>query len=226
MAFGIRLETDSGRVQIDSDTPGSGILVTNSGTGTSVPITPNTNELRFARPSNRTVTSEIAFRLLSSTGLSLVDSTGATVTCDWVTGVWANSTTVATTGDYGIQVNNSDGDLAFDSRAYNGNGGFGITNFVDNNMITAAANNDPNNGINLNTRISNDINAYYLMNPTFFQPALGSLSGPNFFGYVFRPATGVHWLGRTITGGFGFPPTQTSRYSTNPTVLYGEAGSV
>lgn len=216
MGFGIRFETTNGQVQIDSETTGSGFIVTNSGTSSTLGL-PAAGEMTFARPNVRTSTTTIAYAALGGT---FVNPAGTAVTCDWIRGIWANDSSVTpSSSGYGLQVYNSDGELAFDSNMYNGNGGFGVTDYVASGTITPTADNDPNGGIATSTVISTDLNAYYDMSDT--NRTSFPFQGDTFTGYVFRPATGVHWLGYSDAAGFGFPPTTIRSYSTNPTIFYG-----
>ena len=221
--YGIRFFGSGDYAQIDSESTGTGFIVRSSGTSSALGL-PATGEQTFARPNVRSSTVTIAYQALSTTpGFTpgFYDTAGNAVVCDWIRGVWADSLTASTTGD-GLQVYNSSNQLAFDSEAYNGNGGFGITNYVTSGTITPQPNNDVNNGIGVGTVISTDLNAYYDMGRT------GRLSGftNRYAGYVFRPVTGVHWLGSSTI--MGLPPfgVTTTSYSTNPTIFYGEAGSV
>lgn len=220
MTYGILIKNDSGDVQIDTNTPGRGIIVRDSGTTSStnrtISLVTNEKRLVFARPTNRTTGSEeIAWNPLGND--AFVDQDGNATYCDYVVGVWADTVQGTPSGDYGIQLYNSDGELAFDSRLFNGNGGFGITNFIQPGTAPASA--------PFNSPISTDRTKYYLMNHTFRSEFAGDIT---YFGYLFQnqsgsASTGVHWIGRQDIGGIG-GGTVTS-YATNPTVLLGEVPS-
>lgn len=220
MTYGILIKNSSGDVQIDTNTPGKGIIVRDSGTTSSsnrtLSFVANEKRLIFARPTNRTTGSEeIAWNPLGND--AFVDQSGNATYCDYIVGIWADTVQGTPSGDYGLQLYNSDGELAFDSRLFNGNGGFGITSFIQPGTAPAAA--------PFNSPISTDRNKYYLMNHTFRSAFAGNIT---YFGYLFQnqsgsASTGVHWIGRQDVGGFG-GQTQTS-YATNPTVLLGEVPS-
>ena len=221
MTYGILIKNDSGDVQIDTNTPGKGIIVRDSGTTSSTNRTlsfvANEKRLIFARPTNRTTGSEeIAWNPLGND--AFVDQDGNATYCDYVVGVWADTVQGTPSGDYGLQLYNSAGELAFDSRLFNGNGGFGITNFIQPGTAPASA--------PFNSPISTDRTKYYLMNHTFRSEFAGNIT---YFGYLFQNQSsqavsrGVHWIGRQDVGGFG--GSSVTNYATNPTVLLGEVPS-
>ena len=220
MTYGILIKNLNGDVQIDTDTPGKGIIVRDSGTTSSsnrtLSFVANEKRLIFARPTNRTTGSEeIAWNPLGSD--AFVDQAGNVTYCDYIVGIWADTVQGTPSGDYGLQLYNSDGELAFDSRLFNGNGGFGITSFIQPGTAPAAA--------PFNSPISTDRNKYYLMNHTFRSEFAGNIT---YFGYLFQnqsgsASTGVHWIGRQDIGGFG--GGSVTNYTTNPTVLLGEVPS-
>ena len=222
MTYGILIKNSSGDVQIDTNTPGRGIIVRDSGTTSStnrtISLVTNEKQLIFARPTNTSTGSEeIAFNYFGND--AFVDQSGNATYCDYVIGVWADTVQGTPSGDYGIQLYNSDGELAFDSRLFNGNGGFGITSFIQPGVAPASA--------PFNSPISTDRTKYYLMNHTSRFAGIGNTV--TYFGYLFQNQSsqsvsrGVHWIGKQEIEGFGGTP-QTS-YSTNPTVLLGEVPS-
>ena len=221
MTYGLLIKNDNGDVQIDTNTPGKGIIVRASGTTSSsnrtIPLVANEKRLVFARPTNRTTGSEeIAWNPLGND--AFVDQSGNATYADYVVGVWADTVQGTPSGDYGLQLYNSDGELAFDSRLFNGNGGFGITDFIQPGTAPASA--------PFNSPISSDRNKYYLMNHTSYTSFGGNTT---YFGYIFQNGSGsisigVHWIGRQDIAGFGGLPPQTN-YATNPTVLLGEVPS-
>ena len=225
MTYGILIKNSSGDVQIDTNTPGKGIIVRDSGTTSStnrtISLVTNEKQLVFVRPTNRTTGSEeIAWDRFGND--SFVAEDGSATYVDYIIGVWADTVQGTPSGDYGLQLYNSDGELAFDSRLFNGNGGFGITNFIQPGTAPTTA--------PFNSPISTDRDKYYLVNHTARFAGFGNAL--TYFGYIFSntnsgsQSQGVHWIGKQVVEGFGGPgSTPTTTYSTNPTILLGEVPS-
>ena len=135
MTYGIQLNTSNGNIQIDSNTSGKGLIVVDSGSATSLPSAVNLNDVFvFARPSTASGNNYLAVErgTANSNGEQTVafkKSDGTALTVDYITAKVSTAQT-ATSSGYGVQIFNSEGDLAFDSWLYTGDGGFGITDFV------------------------------------------------------------------------------------------------
>ena len=94
MTYGILIKNDSGDVQIDTNTPGKGIIVRDSGTTSAsnrtISFVANEKRLIFARPTNRTTGSEeIAWNPLGND--VFVDQAGNATYCDYIVGIWADT---------------------------------------------------------------------------------------------------------------------------------------
>lgn len=137
MGYGIRIESGNGSLQIDSDTTNVGTIITDVISSSSeVTYDPET-QLVFARPASGTGVS-IAVGLSTGTttnGDGTVTRTFRTpsgnnslVSMEILLVEFANNLTASTTG-YGIQIFNSSNELAFDSEALGGDGGFNITDY-------------------------------------------------------------------------------------------------
>jgi len=144
---------------------------------------------------------------------------------NYIVAKWSNEQTAGNSG-YGLQVYNSDGDLAFDSGLYNNNGGIGIIAFAAQQTLSGYG------SFGITSRMSTNTTKYYSMNGSY---ATGNDS--IFFGLEFNKSTstangsggeGVYWLSYftsyTMSGGtFG----TFSSYLSNFTPRFiAEGGSV
>lgn len=232
MAYGISFETANGNVQIDSDTTNTGLIVlSSSASSTTVTFDPQ-KELVFAKPASTTYTNQkVAIRYPTNYSWSgagtftFEEPDGTAVAMDYIVAKWSNEQTASTSG-YGVQVYNSDGDLAFDSGLYTGSGGIGIIAFAAQQTLSGYG------SFGVTSRMSTDTTKYYSMNGSY---AAGSDS--IFFGLEFNKSTstangsggvGVYWLSYftsyTMSGGsFG----TFSSYLSNFTPRFiAEGGSV
>ena len=129
MTYGIQLNTSNGNIQIDSNTNGKGLIVVDSGSATSLPSAVNLNDVFvFARPSTASGNNYLAVErgTANSNGEQTVafkKSDGTALTVDYITAKVSTAQT-ATSSGYGVQIFNSEGDLAFDTGLYTGDGGF------------------------------------------------------------------------------------------------------
>ena len=232
MAYGISFETANGNVQIDSSTTNTGLIVLASAASSSTVTFDPQKELVFAKPASTTYTNQkVAIAYPSTYGWSgsgtftFAEPDGTAVLMNYIIAKWSNEQTASTSG-YGLQVYNSDGDLAFDSSLYTGDGGIGVIAFAVQQSLSGYG------SFGVTSRMSTDITKYYSMNGSY---AAGS--DTIFFGIEFNNSTstangsggkGVYWLSYftqyTMSGGnFG----SFSSYIANFTPRYiAEGGSV
>ena len=136
MSYGIQIISGNGNTQIDSNTSGTGLIVIDSGTSTSTPSRVNLDhDFVFIRPTATTGNNYVTVSrgTADSNGdyfISFTRPDGSAINCDFIIAQTAIVQTQSS-GGYGIQIFNPDGDLAFDSGLYTGDGGFGITSFLD-----------------------------------------------------------------------------------------------
>lgn len=218
MAYGASVLGGNGFVQLDSSTTNSGLTIIDAGSissSGSITFTKSTQFL-FCRPtSSSTTTIGLTQTSSGSTTTSqtfeIRNRQGSRVPVDYVLGQFSSSLS-ATTSGYGIQVFNSDGDLAFDSEQYNGDGGFGLTDYVPDGTFAGYYN-----------FIDNDQTKYALMNGTF------AYQTTSFIGIVYSGSastapyssgTGIYYLGYiTIFNGASYFPNWGS-------IFLGQGGSV
>lgn len=135
MSYGIHIESGNGNVQVDSSTSGKGLIVIDSGTSTTTSRLDPDKVLVFAKPSSSSGNILIGCTRTTedSNGeinLQFKDLNLNSVTCDFIIAKVSNEQTQSSSG-YGVHVFNSEGDLAFDSGLFTGDGGFGVTDFLD-----------------------------------------------------------------------------------------------
>ncbi len=232
MAYGISFETANGNVQIDSATTNTGLIVLDAAaSSTTVTFDPQ-KELVFAKPASTTYTNQkVGIRYTQSYSWSgsgtftFEEPDGTAVAMNYIVAKWSNEQTASSSG-YGVQVYNSDGDLAFDSGLYTGDGGIGIIAFAVQQSLSGYGK------FGITSRMSTDITKYYSMNGTY---ANGNDSV--FFGLEFNNSTstaggsgglGVYWLSYftnyTFSGGtFGTYSSYLSNFSPR---FIAEGGSV
>lgn len=204
MGYGISFETANGNVQIDSDTTNTGLIVISSAaSATTVSFDPQ-KELLFAKPASTTYTNQkLALRnpssyIYGSSGtFTFEDASGNAVNTNYILAKWSNEQT-ASSSDYGIQVYNSDGDLAYDSGLYTGDGGIGIISYAAQQTLSGYGQ------VSTTSRMSTDTDKYYSLNGSY---AFGN--SPTFLGLDFvKTATysagvGVYWHAQINLGSFG-----------------------
>jgi len=217
MGYGISFETANGNVQIDSDTTNTGLIVISSAaSATTVSFDPQ-KELLFAKPASTTYTNQkLALRnpssyIYGSSGtFTFEDASGNAVNTNYILAKWSNEQT-ASSSDYGIQVYNSDGDLAYDSGLYTGDGGIGIISYAAQQTLSGYG------GSSATSRMSTDTSKYYSMNGSF-----ASGNSNTFLGLEFNKdasagaGEGVYWwsiinLG-SFFGGIIYIPNFTPRF--------------
>ncbi len=217
MGYGISFETANGNVQIDSSTTNTGLIVISSAaSATTVSFDPQ-KELLFAKPASTTYTNQkLALRnpssyIYGSSGtFTFEDASGNAVNTNYILAKWSNEQT-ASSSDYGIQVYNSDGELAYDSGLYTGDGGIGIISYAAQQTLSGYG------GSSATSRMSTDTSKYYSMNGSF-----ASGNSNTFLGLEFNKdanagaGVGVYWwsiinLG-SFFGGIIYIPNFTPRF--------------
>jgi len=219
MAYGISYETPNGNVQIDSDTTNTGLIVISSAASATTVTFNSTKEILFAKPSSTTYTRQyLALRLVSGSSYRFEDISGNLVNTEYILAKWSNEQTTSASG-YGLQVFNVDGDLAYDSTLYTGNGGIGIVAYAPQHTLSGAGSSSTS------SLIDSDPDLYYSMNQTF---AIGSSS--QFIGYEFvkdasvGQGIGTYWLAYLVFD-TGFGSTTISLPNFTPTFV-AEGGSI
>ena len=220
MSYGIEINTANGNTQIDSNTNGKGLIVTDSGTSSETPLIDLNEVLVFIKPSgtgNRAVT---AIRTTADSNgnqkLQFKNHNYGSINCDFIIAKVSNVQTESSSG-YGVQIFNTEGDLAFDSGLYTGDGGFGITDFVQ-----------AYEGSGQNSLISTSTDNYVLANSLIWVTQQGPLQG---FNYV-TSHTSVSYASQNgiyFFGAFKFGTAPNFQYQTIPNlgaIFIAETGSV
>lgn len=220
MSYGIKIFSANGNIQLDSSTTNSGVIVVDSAASSQTVDAVVNEELVFAKPVATGSQITMAWKAGTSgsynpannTTFTFRNSYGTAMNCSYIKVKVASELTASTSG-FGIQVYNEDADLAFDSGLYNGNEGFGVTDFVPGGGFNGAYN-----------FIDNDIDKYCLMNPTYVA------SSSSFRGYIYKNTTstttpytsgkGIYFLGYVMFFG------QTYYFPNLGCILIGEGGSV
>ena len=221
MAYGIQIFSANGNIQLDSSTSNSGLIVVDTAASAQTVDAILDKELVFAKPvatgsavvMGWSAGTNGSYNPAVNTTFTFRNSYGTTINCSYIKVKVASELTASTSG-YGLQVYNEDGDLAFDSGLYDGDKGFGITDFVKGG--------DFNGYYNF---IDDDIDKYCLMNLTY---AAGSSMG--FRGYIYKNNTstsapytsgiGIYYLG------FIMIMNQSYSFPNFGCILVGEGGSV
>jgi len=223
MTYGIQIDTGNGNVQIDSNTNGKGLIVVDSGTASTLPSALNLDDVFvFARPTATVGQNYLAVErgTPNSNGeqtISFKKSDGTALNVDYIITKVSTAQTASTTG-YGVQIFNSDGDLAFDSGLYTGDGGFGVTDFLGSRQ-----------GSGQYDLISTADRNYALINSTNHE--LETEVGLHLF-FVFVSTTNASYSQKGIyfAGRFQFQPLGSPiQYQAIPNlgaILIAEAGSV
>ena len=220
MSYGIQIFSANGNIQLDSSTTNSGVIVVDSAASSQTVDAVVNEELVFAKPVATGSQITMAWKAGTSgsynpavnTTFTFRNNYGTAMNCSYIKVKVASGLTASTSG-FGIQVYNEDADLAFDSGLYNGNEGFGVTDFVPGGGFNGAYN-----------FIDNDIDKYCLMNPTYVA------SSSSFRGYIYKNTTstttpytsgkGIYFLGYIMLFG------QTYYFPNLGCILIGEGGSV
>jgi hypothetical protein len=133
MAYGIRIESGNGSLQIDSDTTNVGLIVIDKISSSSSITYDTSKDLIFARPASGGGSVSVGLSINSNTGsitrtFRTPNGNNTLTNMEIIKARFAKQTTAATSG-YGLQIFNADGDLAFDSEGYNGDAGLNITHY-------------------------------------------------------------------------------------------------
>ncbi len=144
MSYGIEIKNANDNVVIDSETSNTGFVIIDAGTSNSITSINLEEEFLFVKPNATSGNYNIALHRTSGNfgenqAITFRENSGSAISCDCVRGKFANTLTVSS-GGYGLQIFNSEGDLAFDSGLYGGDGGFGITNYFPNQSMNGAHN--------------------------------------------------------------------------------------
>ena len=227
MAYGLRLVDGNGTVQIDSDSTNSGILVTSAGSGSTLTNVDLDNELIFARPTTTIQNIEICMENTTGNTWRFRNYAGTNLNVSWIRARWANSYTTPGTGGYGIHIYNSEGELAFDSTVFTGDGGFGVTEY----WPTASGNGGIPSVALTGDPVTTDASQYAYMNNAIrdYTDAMNF----NIGAWRFQQTTsggntvGIYWVGRlsfVIDPGVLNILQQFNVIS--PEMFFGEGGSV
>jgi hypothetical protein len=222
MAYGVQIFSANGNIQVDSSTSNSGLIVIDAAASSQTVSAVLDKELVFAKPvaTGAQITMGWSgsgtgggYDPAVNTTFTFRNISGTAINCSYIKVKVANELTASTSG-YGLQVYNDDGDLAFDSGLYNGDEGFGITDFVKGG--------DFNGYYNF---IDSDIDKYCLMNLTY---AMGA--GFGYRGYVYKNTTntsapmtsgkGIYYLGYLMIF------NQSYSFPNFGCILVGEGGAV
>jgi len=182
MAYGIIFETANGNVQIDSTTTNTGLIILSSVASSQTVTFDQSKEFCFARPASTTYTGEIKIALRSISGSSFGLQTyyfeepdGTKVNTNYILGKWANEQ-ISSSGGYGVQIFNAEGDLAYDSGLYTGDGGLGLVAFWPQGQLSGYG------SIGTTSQMTTDYTLFANMNGT---AGLAS-SQESYYGNVFK----------------------------------------
>lgn len=179
MAYGIQTFDASGRVQFDTSRANdTGLVVVDAGTGLSVSnvpddarvfvnLQPTSGNIGFVTQNSSGST--ISFYGTATSEAGPFDTTEP-VSVNYIVARPASAVTYSGT-DYGYQCFNGDGDVLFDSRYLNGDGGFGIVGYSepqehDGDTFSAATGSGPSDNL-----ITSDKDAYVDIANTFIGTA-------------------------------------------------------
>lgn len=184
MTYGLKVFAANDILLIDSTLSNVGLQIVDSGS-TSTFTDLDYQDLIFIRPT--AVISDLCLvRTYTSGGSASLRraSTGALVAANFIrcrrsTNLVAGGTS-ALVGDYGLQVLNASGDVAFDSRAFhNNNIGLSVVGFVGQRTTTSA-----------NRLITSNLNHYVLMNWSY-------RASSSYWGGIERNTGGLYYNGNT-----------------------------
>ena len=216
MGYGIEILTGNGNLQINSDYTDSGFIVIDKFSSTTTINYDRSKDLIFARPASGGGNVTVGLSTTTATGVvtrTFQDTSGSSVNMEVIKGRFCSELTAST--GYGLQVFNSDGDLAFDSGNFTGDGGFNLTDYIPTFQ--------ENGQVSLGDPMTTDGRKFVNMDTTFIDN-----SGDGFYiQYIFRDAgtsEGIFFESYfNVTFEFGTVASFLSNY--NP-ILIGEGGSV
>jgi len=216
MSYGIEILSGNGSLQLNSDYPDSGFIVIDKFSSTSTITYDRSKDLVFARPASGGGNVFVGLSNTTATGSvtrTFQDTSGNSVNMEVIKGRFCSELTASS--GYGLQIFNSDGDLAFDSGKFTGDGGFNITEYIPPLQV--------NGQIDLSNPITTDGRKFVNMDTTDIDN-----SGDGFYVlYSFRDAgtsEGIFFncfFNLTFEGGV----ISSFVYNFNP-ILIGEGGSV
>jgi len=216
MGYGIEILTGNGSLQINSDYTDSGFIVTDKISSTSTVTYDRSKDLVFARPASGGGIVFVGLSITTATGSvtrTFQDTSGSSVNMEVIKGRFCSELTASS--GYGLQIFNSDGDLAFDSGQFTGDGGFNLTDYIPSTQV--------NGQISLSSPLTADGRKYANMDTTAIDN-----SGDGFYiQYCFRDSgtdDGIFfesYFNLTFEGG-----TIASFLSNYNPILLGEGGSV
>lgn len=216
MTYGIEILSGNGSLQLNSDYPDSGFIVIDKFSSTSTITYDRSKDLVFARPASGGGNVFVGLSNTTATGSvtrTFQDTSGTSVNMEVIKGRFCSELTASS--GYGLQIFNSDGDLAFDSGQFTGDGGFNLTEYIPALEL--------NGQINLSNPITTDGRKFVNMDTTDIDN-----SGDGFYVlYSFRDAgtsEGIFfesYFNVTFEGG-----TIASFISNFNPILIGEGGSV
>lgn len=190
MAYGLQVYDANGGLQLDTTKSGySAFAVIAAGASSSVPNVNNDTDIIFA---NMTVTSG-NYKVLTSNYVAgggstytklFYDEYNQAAVANYVH-VRRTSDITSPTGGYGILIYNNDGDIEFDSRLYEGNGGFNVTGYVESNTKSGMA--FYQSGTYDHSPITTDLSVYVDMSRTSGQAPVNvfGTDRARYVGYVF-----------------------------------------
>lgn len=222
MSYGIEIKSGNGNVQIDSNTSGTGLIVIDKGTGTSTPVRVNLDhDFVFIKPTASTGNNYVSISrgTADSNGDYFVDfirSNGTSVNCDFILAKTASVQTESSSG-YGLQIFTPGGDLAFDSGLYTGDGGFGVTDFLD--SFEATGNFDL-----MSTDVSNYGSINFMIDSGALEAGLVFVNDYNSHTSTNVQSNGIYYYGAfTINFGYG---NQVNPLTNLSAIFIAETGSV
>lgn len=217
MSYGIEILSGNGNLQINSDYTDSGFIVIDKFSSTSTITYDRSKDLVFARPASGGGNVSAGLSNTSSTGVvtrTFQDTSGNSVNMEVIKGRFASEFTASSSG-YGLQIFNSDGDVAFDSKRFTGDGGFNITEYIPTfeengyGSVTDPMTTDARKYVNMDTTvIDNSGDGFYIY---YSWRDAGSNEGITYVAYF------------NLTFEFGTVSSFLQNY--NP-ILIGEGGSV
>ena len=217
MTYGIKILSGNGNLQLNSDYTDSGFIITDKFSSTSTITYDRSKDLVFARPASGGGNVFVGLSVTSATGSvtrTFQDTSGNSVNMEVIKGRFCTELTASTSG-YGLQVFNSDNELAFDSTQYTGDGGFSVTDYVPPLQV--------NGQINLSDPITTDGRKFANMDTTVIDN-----SGDGFYVlYSFRDAGTSEGIFFSCFFNLTFEGGVVSSFISNfNPIILGEGGSV
>lgn len=188
MSFGFQVFSSTGELQLDSTRTGDQALtVVASGSGSTIAYTPPVGVTPIVFANVSVSSGNYDFFGFDGTTFRNFDATAKVV--NYVVCVRTNDIDPADkVGDYGLQVFNADGDEQFDSRYYNGAGGFGVLGYFPRLSIQSTAFASTGyifeTGGATNNAVTTNVDHYVTLSVGSFIPYTpGQVGTPAFTGY-------------------------------------------